>query len=108
LQIGQFTRLPTDEAAGVRHHVTHSSSSSTLLCQKLACSNSSHASIQDNGESIGMSKKPISIVFTLAALAIAVFDEAREGWQMPEMVTAFCFAVSDLQYQSLLHLVILC
>jgi hypothetical protein len=41
-----------------------------------------------------MSKKPVSIVFALVALAIAVFDEAWKVWQTPEMVTAFCFAVS--------------
>jgi hypothetical protein len=37
-----------------------------------------------------------SIVFTLTALAIAIFDEARKavGWRTPEMVTAICVAVS--------------
>lgn len=37
-----------------------------------------------------------SIVFTLVALAIAVFDEARKAvvWRTPEMVTALCVAVS--------------
>jgi hypothetical protein len=37
-----------------------------------------------------------SLVFTLVALAIAVFDEARkaEVWRAPEMVTALCVAVS--------------
>jgi hypothetical protein len=54
----------------------------------------SHASIRDNGDNIGMPKKPVSIVLTLVALAIAVFDEARKVWQMPEMVTALCVAVS--------------
>jgi cation transport ATPase len=37
-----------------------------------------------------------SIVFTLVAIAIAVFDNARKAivWQTPEMVTAVCVAVS--------------
>ncbi|KAH6614306.1 hypothetical protein C7974DRAFT_404857 [Boeremia exigua] len=37
-----------------------------------------------------------SLVFTLIALAIAIFDEARKSvvWQTPEMVTAICVAVS--------------
>ena len=35
-----------------------------------------------------------SIVFTLVALAISVFDEARKVWRTAEVVTAVCVAVS--------------